>query len=162
MSETSRSHPFPTSTTRRLSNRIDDVALVERASGLIRELGVELDRRLQQESRPPHRMRMLRETTNRITRVANDAVQAYARANRTIRAELERPDGDADTAASMRLRLDTSRREVLAALASASERYDTKTVIPDQPGEGNLPDQLGDADQPSDLDQPGAPSETSE
>ncbi len=137
MSDATRSHLWPTSATRRLSNRLDDLAMVERASGLISELGVELDRRLQQENRPTYRMRMLRETTNRITRIANDAVQAFSRANRTVRAELDREDGDTERAESMRIRLETSRREVLAALAVASERYDTKTIIQDDPPEAS-------------------------
>jgi len=137
MSDATRSHLWPTNATRRLSNRLDDLAMVERASGLISELGVELDRRLQDENRPAYRMRMLRETTNRITRIANDAVQAFSRANRTVRAELDREDGDVERAESMRIRLETSRREVLAVLAAASERYETKTIVQDGPQEAS-------------------------
>ena len=66
---------------------------------------------------------MLRETTNRITRTANDAVHAYRRASRAIEVELAKPDGDADAAHEMRTRLNDARSEVLRVIETASARY---------------------------------------
>lgn len=108
---------------RRLANRLEDVDIVERASRLIPELGAALDRKLARERRPAERVRMLRETTNRITRAANDAAQAYARTSRGIRAELERPDADVEGAQIMRARLDEARQDVLRALEDATQRF---------------------------------------
>jgi hypothetical protein len=107
----------------RLAMRSSDLRVVQGASTLIADLGVELDRRLQNEPRESERLRMLRETTNRITRVANDAVQAYTRASRAVRAELTRPDANVESARAMRARLDGARREVLRALEHAKQRY---------------------------------------
>lgn len=112
----------PPSGQRRLVNRFSDLELLERTVPFIVELGAELDRQLARERRPAERMRMLRETTNRITRAANDAVQAYARTSRTIRAELERPDGDIAGAQGLRTRLDTARQALLEALEVANQR----------------------------------------
>jgi hypothetical protein len=108
---------------RRLANRYEDVDIVEGASQLIRELDAALDRQLAAERRPSERMRMLRETTNRITRAANDAAQAYARTSRGIRTELERPDADVVGAELMRARLDAARGKLLQALEVANRRY---------------------------------------
>jgi len=107
----------------RLAIRLKDVALLQRASATILELGTALDARLLNERRPAERLRMLRETTNRITRTANDAIQAYGRASRAVAAELERPDTDPAAAREMRRRLDAARAELMAALQVASRRY---------------------------------------
>lgn len=107
----------------RLSMRRADVLLVQRASQTIETLGEDLDRRLQRESRPAERMRMIRETTNQITRVANDAIQAYGRASRAVKAEEQRADSDLAAAREMRTRLDEARAAVLAVLDVASRRY---------------------------------------
>ena len=107
----------------RLAIRLKDVALLQRASATILELGTALDARLLNERRPAERLRMLRETTNRITRTANDAIQAYDRASRAVAAELERPDTDPAAAREMRRRLDAARAELMAALQVASRRY---------------------------------------
>jgi len=116
-----------------------DVGLVQRAGATILELGAALDARLLNERRPAERMRMLRETTNRITRVANDAIQAYGRASRAVTAELQRPNTDPAAAQAMRLRLDAARAELMAALQVASQRYPPpdaaeKPEIEDIPG----------------------------
>ena len=113
----------------RLAVRTKDVQLVQRASATILELGAALDAQLLNERRPAERMRMLRETTNRITRTANDAIQAYGRASRAVTAELERPNTDPAAAKAMRQRLDAARAEVMAALQVASLRYPS----PDSP-----------------------------
>ena len=107
----------------RLSMRRADVVLVQRASGEIETLGADLDRRLQGEARPSERLRMIRETTNQITRVANDAIHAYGRASRAVRAEEQKPDSDQVAAREMRARLDEARSAVLAVLDVASKRY---------------------------------------
>lgn len=100
-----------------------DLRVVQGASSVITELGVELDRRLDSERRPAERLRMLRETTVRITRVANDAVHAYARARHAITAEVARSGGNAAAAAEVRTRLEAARLEVLCALEVAQRRY---------------------------------------
>lgn len=112
-----------TSGQRRLASRLEDIEIVERASGQIVELGAELGRKLEGERRPSYRLRMLRETTNRITRAANDAVHAYTRASRGLRAELERPDVDVEAATAMQTRLRAARRTVLHAIEAANQRY---------------------------------------
>ncbi len=114
---------FSTSTQHRLGLRKNDLDLVQGASAAIADLGAELDRSLAREKRESERLRMLRETTNRITRTANDAVHAYRRASRAIKTELERPDANVAAAKEMRRRLDKARAEVLRALEVAQERY---------------------------------------
>jgi hypothetical protein len=123
MTSSSRHLPGLAATNRRLGNRAADILLVQHASRMIAELGLELDRQLADERRPAERLRMLRETTNRITRVANDAVQAYRRTSRALHAELERPDADHDVANALRAKLETGRRDVLNALEAAQARY---------------------------------------
>jgi len=114
---------FATSTQHRLGLRRSDLEIVESAGTTIADLGAQLDRQLAAEQRPTERLRMLRETTNRITRTANDAVHAYRRASRAIKTELERADADVDAADRMRTRLDEARTRVLRALDVANERY---------------------------------------
>ncbi len=100
-----------------------DVLLIERASALIEELGTELDTQLRAEGRAGERLRLLRETTNRITRTANDAIHAYGRARRAIDAAIERDDANRADAVAMRRRLQVARKQLLGTLAVASERY---------------------------------------
>jgi hypothetical protein len=99
-----------------------DILLVQRASVQITELGVELDQALRAEGRPTERLRLVRDATNRITRAANDAIQAYRRARRALDAEAARgaSSGDPDTT---RARLSAARLGVLAALEKAGMRY---------------------------------------
>jgi hypothetical protein len=101
----------------------EDLSVVLSSSTLIVDLDSELHRLLLSERRPTERVRLLRETTNRITRAANDAVHAYRRASRTVRLELQRPDADIAAATATRARLDQARGEVLAALEVAKRRY---------------------------------------
>ncbi len=108
----------------RLAMRRADVAMVQRASIEIESLGADLDRRLLEEKRPAERLRMIRETTNQITRLANDAINAYARASRAVRAEEQRGDADPAPAREMRRRLDEARAAMLAVLEVASRRYE--------------------------------------
>lgn len=108
---------------RRLAARRNDLLMVQRAAGSIVEFGDALNASLLNEERPSERLRMLRETTNRITRIANDAVQAYRRVNHAIAAEVERPTGDIELATAMRGRLQQARAEMLSALEDASHRY---------------------------------------
>jgi hypothetical protein len=107
----------------RLAGKMKDLGVVQHASGTILELGAALDAQLLREQRPAERMRMLRETTNRIIRTANDAAQAYGRASRAVTAELQRPNVDPAPAKAMRLRLDAARLAVMSALEVASKRY---------------------------------------
>lgn len=117
------------SVARRSPVRITDLRVVQRAGTLIEELGDELDARLRGERRADERLRMLRETTNRITRTANDAVLAYQRASRSVAAALARPNADRDALAAIRGHLDAARAGVLTALDAAGRRY--PTVEPD-------------------------------
>ncbi len=108
----------------RLAMRRADVAMVQRASAEIEAMGTDLDRRLLGETRPAERLRMVRETTNQITRLANDAINAYARASRAVRTEEERGHADQTPAREMRRRLDEARAAMLAVLDVASRRYE--------------------------------------
>ena len=108
-----------------LKMRHADVLIVERAAVEIATLGNDLDRRLETEGRPPERLRMIRETTNQITRVANDAINAYGRVSRAIKAEEGRAQPDLVAAGAMRSRLDAARAAVLEVLERAKGRYET-------------------------------------
>jgi hypothetical protein len=110
-------------TSSRLKMRRADVLIVERASVEIASLGTDLDRRLEAEARPKERLRMIRETTNQITRVANDAINAYVRASRAVRAEELRAEPDLVAANAMRTRLNAARAAVLSVLDEAQGRY---------------------------------------
>jgi hypothetical protein len=99
-----------------------DILLVQQASVQIAEFGAELDQALRTEGRADERLRFVRDATNRITRTANDAIQAYRRARRVLDAEAAKGAyrGDSDAA---RDRLNAARREVLEALEKAGMRY---------------------------------------
>lgn len=107
----------------RLGRRAADVRTVQRAAAVIEDLNATLERRLTSEARASERLRMLRETTNQVTRAANDAIQAYRRARATLDAELEMPHGDLEGAREMRLVLDRARSDLLTALELTSRRY---------------------------------------
>lgn len=123
----------PPSRSRRVGNRpappwnvamqLKELRVVQRAGAMITELGVELDRQLAIEARPAERLRLLRETTNRITRIANDAVYAYARASRAVTVEQGRQNGNLAAANEMRGLLDAARVDILDVLAVARRRY---------------------------------------
>jgi hypothetical protein len=106
--------------------RRNDLAIVEAAAASISDLGAELDRRLTREKRESETLRMTRETTNQITRIANDAIHAYVRASRAVRAEMERPGADVDAAQAMREKLDAARAAILDVLRLAETRYVVK------------------------------------
>jgi len=107
----------------RLGRRVADMRIVQRATASIADLNDALDRRLLDEQRPTERLRMLRETTNQITRTANDAIQAYRRARAAVHAELQIPGGDRTHARQMGRMLDSARADVLRALELTSHRY---------------------------------------
>jgi len=108
-----------------------DLLAVQRATTLIDDLGADLDRQLMREARESERLRMLRETTNRITRAANDAIQAYGRARRTLNTELDRRGGNTEAALAMQARLRAARKDLLRALHSANRRYPSATAEAD-------------------------------
>jgi hypothetical protein len=107
----------------RLGRREPDLQLIQQTPAALADYAHMLDERLADEQRPEERLRMLRETTNRITRSANDAIQAYRRARASVDAELDMPDGDHAHARRMAADLDVARAEVLAALETANKRY---------------------------------------
>ena len=112
----------------------NDLLVIQRACALIDELGADLDARLEAEPRATERLRLLRATTNRITRTANDAIQAYRRARRAVDAELQRSHGSAEGALAMRAGLQSARLELLRALRVAGLRYpETSTSMADDP-----------------------------
>ena len=100
-----------------------ELVVVQHASSLIGELGAELDAMLQRETRAAEQLRLVRVATNRITRAANDAIQAYARGRRAVEVELGRDGRDASAALDMRSRLRAARLELLSALEAAKRRY---------------------------------------
>lgn len=123
-------HPRQT----RLGRRLADLRLLQSASGSITQLTDSLDRQLANEQRPSERMRMLRETTNQITRLANDAIHAYTRVRATLKAENEMDDGDQAGANEMRRLLGEARAEVLRVLEATNQRYawGYVAVVPDE------------------------------
>jgi hypothetical protein len=125
----SQSHPH-VPRVRRLA--ASDVMTVQRASSLIEELGARLDEELGRESRPGERLRLLRETTNRITRAANDAIHAYARGRASVERELRRAGGDTELARRTRDELRSARVELLRVLAIANSRYPTPEAPSDE------------------------------
>ena len=119
-------------------SRALDLRAIRRASSLIAELGAELDGKLMDEQRPDERMRLLRETTNRITRAANDGIQAYVRANRSLTAELARSRVDSAQAVEARGQLAAARRELLRVLEIAGRRYPTAVDGAERPSSESL------------------------
>ena len=119
-----------------------DLLVIQRACQLIDDLGGELDRRLAAETRPAERMRMLRETTNRITRTANDAIQAYGRARRAVDVQIARTDDQADGALATLDRLRAARLDLLRALEHASHRYPPAPGGEAQPSAATGPDKV--------------------
>lgn len=107
----------------RLGRREPDLLLLQNAPETIAEYTRILDQRLANEQRPSERTRMLRETTNQITRTANDAIQAYHRARASVAAELEMENGDWAHAKRMSGQLEVARKDVLSALETARVRY---------------------------------------
>ena len=120
----------------RLARRTADLRVVQRTTSAIIEMNQSLDRQLATEQRPSERLRMLRETTNQITRAANDAIQAYRRARATVDAELQIPSGAHGHAERMRAELDAARDEVLGALRETSHRYAWAQPWPPPAGPG--------------------------
>ena len=99
------------------------VRVVESASWEILELGADLDRALAREPRPSERMRLVREATNRITRTANDAIDAYRKGKVAARREKLKHGADLPAIEEATARLAAARLEILRLLAIAAERY---------------------------------------
>jgi hypothetical protein len=118
----------------RLGRREPDLVLIQETPAAIADLTAILDRRLAAEQRPDERLRMLRETTNQITRTANDAIQAYRRTKAAVAAELKMPNGDWAHANRLSVQLTAARADVLTALEQTSHRYGTPILgTPVQP-----------------------------
>ena len=115
-----------------------ELLVMERARALIEDLEGQLERQLRNESRATERLRLLRETTNRITRTANDAIHAYDMGRRAVNAALERNGPNADAALAMRDRLRAARLELLRALEVTNRRYPwagaAGRLVPDDSG----------------------------
>lgn len=108
----------------RIGRRTTDLRILERATAHIDELNQALDRQLAAESIAGERMRLLREATNRITREANDGIQAYRRAVRALKTEDDRAGGIVtEESRLMNAKLGAARQELLRALAETSQRY---------------------------------------
>lgn len=107
----------------RTGARNRQLLVVQRATALIGELGAELDRKLAVEPRPAERLRLLRETTNRITRAANDAIEAYRIAQRGLTTNPEGSDWGDSGALATPAQFRAARLELLSALEVASRRY---------------------------------------
>lgn len=104
-----------------------DLLLLHGAALRIEEFGEELDRQLEREARPSERLRFVRETTVRITRTANDAIQAYRRTKRVLDAPVADATGDGQGFAAIRERLSADRRALLGVLDKAAARYPDAT-----------------------------------
>ncbi len=118
----------------RPGRRSTDVRVVQRATTSIVDLNESLDRAMRAEPRPDERLRMLRATTNQITRAANDAIQAYRRARAAVHAELQMPGGDRKQAQRMQLLLDGGRADILRVLEVTSRRYSWADPWPSHDG----------------------------
>ena len=114
------------------------VRAIELDSAEIVRLGDELDDQLSRESRPAERMRMLRATTNRITRRANDAIDAYRKGKQLVTAA-RAAQGDIASIDHMASRLAAARVELLRVLSVAETRYpppaaDSSSDLKDEAG----------------------------
>jgi hypothetical protein len=106
------------------ANRCElDLRLIQRASERIAEINASLDLAVAGARSDAERMRLLREATNQIVRLANDAVQAYGRATRGLRLDDEAGRGSDAGRERMRELLQIARATVLAELEQASHRY---------------------------------------
>lgn len=59
-----------------------------------------------------------------MTRTANDAIEAYRRANSALTAEQARADGDQTAASELRDQLRAARLDLLRVIELAGERYE--------------------------------------
>jgi hypothetical protein len=106
------------------ANRCElDLRLIQRACERIAEINTSLDVAVVAARSDAERMRRLREATNQIVRLANDSAQAYRRAIRGLRLDVEAGRGSEDERARMRVLLQTARASLLAELEQASHRY---------------------------------------
>ncbi|HEY7526871.1 MAG TPA: hypothetical protein VIA82_08575 [Candidatus Limnocylindria bacterium] len=96
---------------------------MQRAILLIDDLGADLDRQVATEASPDERVRRLREATARITRAANDAIQAYRRGLRAVEAQLGSAKTSREESLAMRASLQAARQDLLGTLEVASRRY---------------------------------------
>ena len=100
-----------------------DLRLIERACERIAEINASLDVAAAGARSDAERMRQLREATNQIVRLANDAAQAYRRAMRGLKLDVEASRGSEDDRERTRVLLQTARASLLAVLERASHRY---------------------------------------
>lgn len=100
-----------------------ELLVIQRASALIEELGTALDAELRSQPDEAERLRLLREATNRITRAANDAIQAYGKGQRAIDAEMGRGAAHAAQAKAVGDKLRRARLELLRVIETANRRY---------------------------------------
>lgn len=107
----------------RANRREFDLRLIQRACARIAEINVSLDIAVAAERSAAERMRLLREATNQIVRLANDSAQAYRRATRAIKLDIDAGRGTEADHERMRILLQTARADLLAELESASRRY---------------------------------------
>jgi hypothetical protein len=107
----------------RASRRELDLRLIQRASDRIAEINTSLDLAVAAERSEAERMRLLREATNQIVRLANDSAQAYRRATRAIKLDIDAGRGTSGDHERMRLLLQSARAALLAELEAASRRY---------------------------------------
>lgn len=106
------------------ANRCElDLRLIQRACERIAEINTSLDVAVVAARSDAERMRLLREATNQIVRLANDSAQAYRRAIRGLRLDVEAGRGLEDERERMRELLQTARASLLAQLERASHRY---------------------------------------
>lgn len=113
-----------TRTPTRLARRsAADLRTIRRATRQIKELSATLDGQLAADARPDEQMGHLRHATGQITRVANDAVQAYRRVAGALRAEAAHPDVDDVEIEQARRELADARAAMLDVLKSAGDRY---------------------------------------
>jgi hypothetical protein len=107
------------------TNRCElDLRLIQRACERIGEISASLDVAVVAARSDAERMRLLREATNQIVRHANDSAQAYGRAIRGLRLDVEAGRGLEDERERMRGLLQTARASLLAQLGRPVGRTD--------------------------------------
>jgi hypothetical protein len=106
------------------ANRCElDLRLIQRACERIAEINASLDVAVVEARSEAERMRLLREATNQIVRLANDSAQAYRRATRGLKLDVEAGRGSEDERERMLGLLQAARARLMSELEQASHRY---------------------------------------
>lgn len=107
----------------RTTRRELDVQLVQKATARIAEISQRLDDASAGEQTEAARMTRLRDATNQIVRLANDAIQAYRRVSLSAKADLASGREDRRDVVRLQRSMREARAELMSELRRASRRY---------------------------------------